>query len=46
MEECIRIKERCDGRKLEPGHEKNVKAVKVTLDPVVMVHRPLVWYLV
>jgi len=46
MEECIRIKERCDGRKLEPGHEKNVKAVKVTLDPVVMVHRPLVWYLI
>jgi hypothetical protein len=46
LEEYIRIKERHDGKELEPGHEKDVKVVKVSLDPVVTLHRPLIWYLV
>jgi hypothetical protein len=32
------------GRKLEPGRNGDVKSMRLTLDPVVMLHRPLVWY--
>lgn len=34
------------GRKLERGWNSGAKCMKLTLDPVVMVHRPLVWYTV
>jgi hypothetical protein len=45
-EEYLKFKEEIDGRSLEPGHEKDVKSVKVTLDPVITTHRPLLWYTV
>lgn len=32
------------GRKLEDGRGANVKSLRLTLDPVVIVHRPLIWY--
>lgn len=37
---------RCDGMELIPGHTPEIKPIRVTLDPVRTVHRPLVWYLV
>ncbi|THH33144.1 hypothetical protein EUX98_g1045 [Antrodiella citrinella] len=30
--------------KLEPGLNERVRSMRITLDPVIMVHRPLVWY--
>jgi hypothetical protein len=38
--------ERLMGKKLQHGHHQNVKSMRVTLDPVVMAHRPLLWYAV
>ena len=46
IEEYLKFKEEIDGRPLQPGHEKDVRPVKVTLDPVVTTHRPLLWYFV
>lgn len=36
------------GRSLEPGHSDTaeVRSMRITLDPVIMLHRPLLWYLV
>jgi hypothetical protein len=34
------------GVSLDPGHNINAKSMRPTLDPVPMLHRPLVWYLV
>jgi hypothetical protein len=33
-------------RKLENGYTDQVKAMRLTFDPVVTLHRPLVWYIV
>jgi hypothetical protein len=41
--QCI---ERLLGRKLEDGLNEKIKCLKVTLDPVVSLHRPLLWYIV
>lgn len=46
MEEYIDIKAKHDGKALDPGHSTDIKSVKVTLDPVVTTHRPLIWYTV
>ncbi|KIY46852.1 hypothetical protein FISHEDRAFT_66270 [Fistulina hepatica ATCC 64428] len=32
------------GRKLEEGNKEGTKPMRITLDPVTSVHRPLVWY--
>jgi hypothetical protein len=32
------------GRKLEPGTDTGVRSMRITLDPVTMLHRPLIWY--
>ena len=34
------------GRKLDSGYSDEAKAMRLTLDPVVTLHRPLTWYLV
>ena len=34
------------GRKLEGGYSETAKCMRVTFDPVVTLHRPLVWYAV
>ncbi|KAI0351556.1 alpha/beta-hydrolase [Trametes cingulata] len=34
------------GRKIEEGWDHTVRCMKVTLDPVDMVHRPLLWYFI
>ncbi|KAI0703756.1 Alpha/Beta hydrolase protein [Cytidiella melzeri] len=38
--------ERLLGRELEEGVDDRVKSMKVTLDPVVACHRPLLWYFI
>ena len=38
--------ERLLGRKLEQGWDEQIRCMKITLDPVHAVHRPLVWYFV
>lgn len=34
------------GRKLEQGGDDTIRCIKVSLDPVITVHRPLIWYTV
>ncbi|KAF5322172.1 hypothetical protein D9619_001076 [Psilocybe cf. subviscida] len=45
MEEIERIL----GEKLKPGHSSSedvLKSMRITLDPVRMLHRPLIWYMI
>ena len=46
VEEFLAEMEQRDGTKLTPGHNPKIKSIRVTLDPVRMAHRPLIWYLV
>jgi len=46
VEEILAELEQRDGSKLIPGHNPNIKSIRVTLDPVCATHRPLIWYLV
>lgn len=46
IEGYLRKMEQLLGRKLAEGREHAVRCIKVTLDPVDMVHRPLLWYTV
>lgn len=46
IEGYIRTIEKLLGRELEQGWNPDVKCLKVTLDPVTALHRPLVWYFV
>lgn len=32
------------GTRLEPGTDDGVRSLRITLDPVTMLHRPLIWY--
>ena len=32
------------GTRLDPGTESGVRSLRITLDPVTMLHRPLIWY--
>jgi hypothetical protein len=45
LEEYVQKFEEYSGHKLEPGYG-SARAIRLTLDKVDMVHRPLVWYLV
>ena len=42
----IRTIEKLLGRKLEEGYNEEIRCMKVTMDPVLGVHRPLLWYMV
>ncbi|CAA7271159.1 unnamed protein product [Cyclocybe aegerita] len=48
LEEYLSGIEKLQGRKLEEGHsgEGGVRSIRTTLDPVLMLHRPLSWYLI
>lgn len=46
LEGYVRVIERLLGRNLEDGLNDKINCMKVTLDPVVSVHRPLLWYIV
>jgi hypothetical protein len=45
-EEYLVAIERRFGRKFEDGHNGTAKSMRLTLDPVLMIHRPLLWYAV
>lgn len=32
------------GTRLKPGTDSSVRSLRITLDPVTMLHRPLIWY--
>ncbi|PCH37667.1 hypothetical protein WOLCODRAFT_142188 [Wolfiporia cocos MD-104 SS10] len=34
------------GTKMDPGRNESVSSMRTTIDPVVTVHRPLIWYMV
>lgn len=42
--EYVEKLERLMGRQLEPGWNERVRSMRITLDPVITLHRPLVWY--
>lgn len=45
LDEYVGNFEEYTGHKIEPGYG-NAKALRLTLEKVDMVHRPLIWYLV
>lgn len=46
LEQYIKMLEHLMGRELNDGWNTAVRCMKVTLDPVVSLHRPLLWYMV
>lgn len=46
MSEYVAVVERVLGRALPGGYNEATPCMRLTLDPVRMVHRPLLWYLV
>jgi hypothetical protein len=46
IDEFVTRIEKIAGRTFAPGRNKHVKTMRVTFDPVVALHRPLLWYFV
>jgi hypothetical protein len=46
VEEFLAEMEQRSGTKFTPGYDPKIKTIRVTLDPVRTIHRPLIWYLV
>lgn len=46
IEDYVQAFQQLLGRELEPGWNEDVECIKVTLDPVNSLHRPLLWYTV
>lgn len=46
IEEYVHDFEKMVGREFPEGRNESVRSMRVTLDPVSMLHRPLVWYTV
>ncbi|TFK46586.1 hypothetical protein OE88DRAFT_1637890 [Heliocybe sulcata] len=44
LEMCIVQLEKAIGKKFDPGRNPSITSMRTTLDPVLMVHRPFVWY--
>ncbi|EKM52202.1 uncharacterized protein PHACADRAFT_148672 [Phanerochaete carnosa HHB-10118-sp] len=44
IEDYIRALETLLGRNIEPGRNEEIKCMKVSLDPVYALHRPMIWY--
>ena len=42
----IHVIEKLLGHRLEDGYNDEIKCMKVSMDPVLGVHRPLIWYMV
>ena len=42
----VREVENILGRRLEAGYSEEAKSLRLTFDPVVTLHRPILWYLV
>ncbi|KAG9080890.1 hypothetical protein FRC06_006026, partial [Ceratobasidium sp. 370] len=46
IEEYLQILEAALGRTIPPGRNKDIKSIRLTLDEVVIYHRPFVWYMI
>lgn len=46
IEDYVQMIEKLIGHKLEDGRDERVRCMKITMDPIVTLHRPLFWYLV
>ncbi|CAE6426492.1 unnamed protein product [Rhizoctonia solani] len=46
LEEYLGQLEHALGEKFPPGYDPKLKSIRITLDDVVVYHRPVVWYLV
>jgi hypothetical protein len=46
LEEYLDLYESALGQKLPPGKNPAVQSIRLTMDEVVIYHRPLVWYFV
>lgn len=46
LEGYVSMVETLLGRQLESGWNKAVRCMKVSLDPVIAVHRPFIWYMI
>ena len=46
LEEYLSMVEVIIGRKLAPGYNAEARCMRLTIDNVSMLHRPLIWYLV
>ncbi|KAG8752561.1 hypothetical protein FRC12_011891 [Ceratobasidium sp. 428] len=46
IEEYVDILEESLGRTIPPGRNENIKSIRLTLDNVVIHHRPFVWYMI
>ena len=44
--EYLAVVENVIGRTLPDGYNKDTPSMRLTLDPVPMIHRPLLWYMV
>ncbi|KAJ6630256.1 hypothetical protein B0H10DRAFT_1983801 [Mycena sp. CBHHK59/15] len=44
IEEYMMTVEKTLDRKLEPGRNPDVKSLRLSFDPIQMLHRPLIWY--
>ena len=42
----VREVENILGRRLEAGYNEEAKSLRLTFDPVVTLHKPILWYLV
>ncbi|EPQ57705.1 hypothetical protein GLOTRDRAFT_71571 [Gloeophyllum trabeum ATCC 11539] len=46
LEQYVQQLEKAIGQRFDPGRNPSVMSMRTTLDPVMMVHRPLVWYMI
>ncbi|KAJ7491057.1 hypothetical protein FB451DRAFT_1023811 [Mycena latifolia] len=46
IDEYISVIEKSLGRKLEPGRAPGVQSLRLSFDPIQMLHRPLIWYMI
>ncbi|KAJ7118980.1 hypothetical protein C8R44DRAFT_707271 [Mycena epipterygia] len=46
IDEYMSTVEKSLGRKLEPGRAPDVKSLRLSFDPIHMLHRPLIWYMI
>ncbi|KAG9098387.1 hypothetical protein FS749_003919 [Ceratobasidium sp. UAMH 11750] len=46
IDEYLQILQEKLGRTIPPGRNKDIKSIRLTLDDVVICHRPFVWYMI
>ncbi|KAF8719135.1 hypothetical protein RHS02_09094, partial [Rhizoctonia solani] len=46
LEEYVQALEKSLGKRFSPGYDPKLKSIRITLDDVVVYHRPVIWYFV